>query len=96
MSSRGEIDKVGKEITRYQMVKGAMINRDKSFGFRLDAWKGTTLPGAFLWANWPVKILGIWFGNDLLLEINKSVVRVKAECTIRLQSQWRLSSKGRA
>ncbi|CAE1328699.1 unnamed protein product [Acanthosepion pharaonis] len=44
VSSRAEIDEVSKEISGYEMVTGARINRDKSVGLRLGAWREFLFP----------------------------------------------------
>ena len=96
VSSKAEINEVSKEISGYELVTGAKINRDKSSGLRLGSWKGVSLPGPFLWTDGPVKILGIWFGPDLLVEMNWSEAQEKAEDAVKLWSRRNLSLKGKA
>ncbi|CAE1328542.1 unnamed protein product [Acanthosepion pharaonis] len=89
VSSRAEINEVSKQISGYEMVTGAKINRDKSVGLRLGAWKGVSLPGPFLWTDGPIKILGVWFGPGV--EMNWSEVQGRAEAAGNLWSRRRLS-----
>lgn len=35
----------------FERSENAMINRNKSSGFRLDPWKGVSLPGSFSWSE---------------------------------------------
>jgi len=96
VTSRAEAEQVSIEIGKYEMVTGARINRDKSVGLRLGAWKGCALPGPFSWTDGPCKILGVWFGPDLQLEKNWSEILEKVVATAGLWSRRRLSLKGRA
>ena len=96
VSSREDIEAVQKAVDRYEKVTGAKINRDKSSGLRLGAWKGVALPGPFSWTDGPVRILGVWFGPDLQLEKNWSEVKSKVEARVETWLRRRLSLKGRA
>lgn len=79
-----DIDEVAKEIKGYKTVTATKVNGDKSVGLRLGAWKVVSLPGPFLWTDGPVKIFGLWFGHDLLLEMNWSDVRERAVVAVHL------------
>lgn len=70
MSSHSDIEAVLKALDRYEKMTGAKINRDKSSGLWLGAWKGVDIPGPFGWTDGPLRILGVWFGPDLELETN--------------------------
>ncbi len=96
VSSRSDIEAVQKALDRYEKVTGAKINRDKSSGLRLGAWKGVDLPGRFGWTDGPVRILGVWFGPDLQLEKNWSEVRAKVYAAGQTWRRRMLSVKGRA
>ena len=64
---------------------------------RLGAWRGSnTLPGPFRWSDGPIRILGVWFGPDLLLERNWSEVQTKVNAQVGIWLSMRLSLKGRA
>lgn len=47
IKNNAEIDEIGKEISRYEEVTGTRINRDKSMGLWLGAWKGVSFAGPF-------------------------------------------------
>lgn len=66
------------------MRRWQVPTENKSVGLCLGAWKGVPLPGYFLWTYGPVSILGIWFGPDLLLEMNCSEIQEKAEVAVQL------------
>ena len=96
VTSSAEVEEVNKEITRYEAVEGAKINREKSVGLRLGSWKGCALPGPFIWKDGPCKILGVWFGPDHQLEKNWSEVLEKVVAATGLWLRRQLSLKGRA
>ena len=73
VTSSAEVEEVSKEIGRYETLTGAKINREKSVGLRLGSWKGSALPGSFIWNDGLCKILG----PDLQLEKNWSEVLEK-------------------
>ena len=54
-----------------------------------------TLPGPFHWSDGPVRILGVWFGPDLQLELNWSEVQAKMNAQVGIWLSRRLSLKGR-
>lgn len=59
-------DKVGKEIRGYATVTCVNINRDKSVGLQLAAWKGVSFPVSFLWMDGRTG-QDVLFGPDMLL-----------------------------
>ena len=87
---------MSKEIGRYEAVKGAKINCEKSVGLQLGSWKSCALPSLFMWKESPRKILGVWFGPDLHLEKNWSEVLEKVVAATQLWLRWQLSLKGMA
>ena len=96
VSTHGDILAVLQALDEYERITGAKINRSKSKGLRLGAWRRLNPPGPFEWTNGPIKILGIWFGPDLQLELNWSEVQVKVEGSVQTWLRRRLSLKGRA
>lgn len=42
-----DIEVVQKALVQYEKVTGAKINRNKSSGLELDAWRGVALLGSF-------------------------------------------------
>ena len=65
-----DIKAVKEVVVEYERTAGAKVNFDKSEGLRLGAWRGSnTLPGPFRWNDGPIRILGVWFGPDLQLEL---------------------------
>lgn len=57
-------------------------------------WKGVSLTGLFTETDGTLKILGICFGPNLLLEKNWLEVREKADVAVRLWSTRKLYLKG--
>ena len=96
VSSHEDILAVLQALDEYERITGAKINRSKSKGLRLGAWRRLNPPGPFEWTNGPIKILGIWFGPDLQLELNWSEVQAKVEGSVQTWLRRRLSLKGRA
>ena len=96
VSSSEDITAVQQALGEYERITGAKINCDKSAGLRLGAWRRLNLPGPFEWTDGPIKILGIWFGPDLQLELNWSEVQTKVEASVQTWLRRRLSLKGRA
>ena len=97
VSCRRDIKAVHKAVARYEKVTGAKINRGKSKGLRLGAWRGSVpLPGPFSWTDGPIRILGVWYGPDLQLEKNWSEVHARVETSVGIWLRRRLSLKGRA
>ena len=76
-------------VARYEMVAGAKVNFDESEGLRLDALEegGVTQSG-------PFRILGVWFGPGLQLELNWLEVRAKVEAKVVAWLRRRLSLMG--
>ena len=97
VSHRLDIKAVKKAVGEYERIAGAKVNFDKSGGLRIGAWRGSnTLPGPFCWSDGPIRILGVWFGHDLLLERNWSEVQAKVNAQVGIWLSMRLSLKGRA
>ena len=96
VSLHSNIEAVKKAVAEYKRIAGAKVNFDKSEGLRLGAWTGSdTLPGPFCWYDGPVRILGVWFGPNLLLERNWSEVQAKVDAQVGNWFPRRLSLKGR-
>ena len=53
VTSSAVVEKVSKEIRRYEVVTGAKINREKSIGLRLGSLKSCALLGPFIWRDSP-------------------------------------------
>ena len=97
VSCRLDIKAVKKAVSEYERIAGAKVNFDKSEGLRLGAWRGSnTLPGPFRWSDGPVRILGVWFGPNLLLERNWSEIQAKVNAQVGIWLSRRLSLKGSA
>ena len=84
-------------VVEYERIAGAKVNFHKSEGLLLGAWRGSnTFPGPFRWSGGPIRILGVWFGPDVLLERNWSIVHAKVNAQVGIWLSRRLSLKGRA
>ena len=95
VTSSTEVNEVSKEIGSYGVVTGAMIEREKSVGFRLGLWKGFAFLGPFIWRDDSCKILGVWFGANLQLEKNWLEVLEKVVAATELWLCWGFSLRGR-
>ena len=94
LSRRLDIKAGKKAVGEYEWIAGAKVNFDKSEGFRLGACSSSdTLPGSFRWSGWPVRLLGVWFGLDLLLERNWSEVQAKVNAKVGIWLLRRSSLK---
>ena len=97
VSCRLEIKAVKKAVGVYERIAEAKANFDKSEGLRLGAWiSSDILPEPFRWSDGLICILGVWFGPDLQLERNWSVVQAKVNAQVGIWLSRRLSLKGRA
>lgn len=89
---------VSKTIEVYEKVSGAMINREKSVGLQLSAWRYKSMPSDSIigcWTEGLDQMLGVWFAPDLQIE-NWTKVMNKMTGLVQTWSKWWLSLKGRA
>ena len=88
---------VKKAVVKYEEIKGAKINFDKSKDQQLGVLRsGIHLPRPFHWSNGHIHIHGVWFGSGLQLQQNWSEVQAKVEAHESTWLRRHLSLKGRA
>ena len=95
VTNNAGVVEVRKDIGRYDVVTGAKINHEKLVGLRLNSLKGFAISDYFSCRDGPCKILGVWFGPNLLLEKNWSEVLEKVVPATDLWLRTRLTLKGR-
>ena len=86
-----------KVIYTYSEGSGSKINTEKSQGVWLGAWKTRKdKPGKFIWTNHMIKILGIYFGNEVKPQDNWTEQINKMKSILNRWKERYLTLKGKA
>ena len=86
-----------KVIYTYSEGSGSKINTEKSQGVWLGAWKTRKdKPGKFIWTNHMIKILGIYFGNEVKPQDNWTGKVNKMKSILNRWKERYLTLKGKA
>ena len=97
ISKDKEFNVVNNIINIYSKGSGSKINVTKSKGLWLGKWKSRQdKPCQFSWTNEKLKILGIYFGNDVTLEDNWGPIVNKMYYTLERWSKRKLTLYGKA